>query len=132
MSMTDPVADMLTRIRNAGMARLEKVEIPASKLKVRIAQILQEVGFVSGYRVVEDSRQGMLYVDLRYDDERRLAIREIKRLSKPGRRVYASCDEIPRIRNGLGVCIVSTSQGVMTDQEARHKRVGGELLCSVW
>ncbi len=132
MSMTDPVSDMLTRIRNAGLARLEKVEIPASKLKVRIADILKQEGFVLDYRVVEDDRQGKIFIDLRYDDNRRLAIKELKKLSKPGRRVYASCDEIPQVRNGLGVCIVSTSQGVMTDKEARRKRVGGELICSVW
>lgn len=132
MSMTDPVADMLTRIRNAGLTRLEKVEIPASKLKIRIAEILKEEGFVLDYRVAEDARQGKLFVDLRYDENRKLAIKQLIRLSKPGRRVYTSCDEIPQIRNGLGVCIVSTSQGVMTDREARRKRVGGELLCSVW
>lgn len=132
MSMTDPVSDMLTRIRNAGMARLEKVELPASKLKVQIAQILEQEGYVADVQVTPDGTQGTICIDLRYDGNRRLAIKEIKRLSKPGRRVYASCDEIPQIRNGLGVCIVSTSRGVMTDRDARRKRVGGELVCSVW
>ena len=132
MAMTDPVADMLTRIRNGGFARLEKVEVPASKLKVRIADILTQEGYVKDYRVQDDSRQGTIFIDLRYDEKRQLVIKEMLRMSKPGRRVYASCDEIPQIRNGLGVCIVSTSMGVMTDREARRKRVGGELVCSVW
>jgi small subunit ribosomal protein S8 len=123
---------MLTRIRNAGLARLERVEIPSSKIKIKIAEILKQEGFVLDVETIKDDRQGKIFIDLRYDDKRRLAIQELKRLSKPGRRVYASCDEIPRIRNGLGVCIVSTSMGVMTDRDARRKRVGGELVCSVW
>jgi small subunit ribosomal protein S8 len=118
--MTDPVADMLTRIRNAGLSRLERVEI------------LKQEGFVLDYRVAEEGYRGTITVDLRYDENRKLAIKELNRLSKPGRRIYASCDAIPQIRNGLGICIVSTSQGMMTDKEARRRRIGGELVCSVW
>lgn len=132
MSMTDPVSDMLARIRNAGLTRLEKVDVPASKLKTRIAEILRDEGFIEGFRVHEDGRQGVLTLDLKYDESRRLIIHEMKRVSRPGRRMYAGCDEIPKARNGLGVVIVSTSQGVMTDREARKKRVGGELVCEVW
>ena len=132
MAMTDPLADMLTRIRNAGLARLDKVEMPASKLKTKIAEILRDEGYIAGYRVTEDGKQGRLEIELKYDGKRRMVINELARMSRPGRRVYAKCDEIPRIRNGLGVCIVSTSQGVMTDKEARRRRVGGELLCRIW
>jgi small subunit ribosomal protein S8 len=132
MSMTDPLADMLTRIRNAGSARLEKVQVPSSKIKDRLAEILVEEGFLSGHRKIDDSQQGIIELELRYDTDKRLVIRKIERISKPGRRVYAKCDEIPKIKNGLGVCIVSTSQGVMTDKEARRRRIGGELVCQVW
>ena len=132
MAMTDPLADMLTRIRNAGLARLDKVEMPASKLKTKVAQIMQDEGYINGFRVIDDGKQGLLEIELKYDSKRRMVINELGRLSRPGRRVYAKCDEIPRIRNGLGVCIVSTSQGVMTDKEARRRRVGGELLCQIW
>ena len=132
MSMTDPVADMLTRIRNAGLARLDRVEVPASGLKRRIAEILKDEGFIQAVRVVDDGRQGVMTLDLRYDHNRKLVIKGLQRRSRPGRRVYARCDEIPKVRNGLGVCIVSTSRGVMTDREARRRRVGGELVCEVW
>lgn len=132
MSMTDPLADMLTRIRNAGLARLEKVQVPSSKLKRRVAEILSEEGFIANQREVEDDHQGLIELELRYDTDKSLVIRNIERISKPGRRVYAKCDAIPKIKNGLGVCIVSTSQGVMTDKEARRRGVGGELVCQVW
>ena len=132
MSMTDPVADMLTRIRNAGLGRLEKVEVPASKLKRRLAEILAEEGYIKSQRVVEGGHQGLIEIELKYDNDKNLAIHRLARISRPGRRVYARCDEIPRIKNGLGVCVVSTSQGVMTDREARRRRVGGELVCEIW
>ena len=132
MSMSDPVADMLTRIRNAGLSRLEKVDVPASKVKVRIAEILRDEGYVEGYRVNEDGRQGILTVDLKYDTDRRLVIKTLRRISRPGCRAYAGCDDIPKVKNGLGVCIVSTSQGLMSDSEARKRRVGGELVCEIW
>jgi len=132
MSMNDPLADMLTRIRNAGLARLDKVQVPNSKLKKRVAEILEEEGYLAGHRVIEDDKQGLLEIDLRYDASRQLVIRKLAMVSKPGRRVYSRCDDIPKVKNGLGVCIVSTSQGVLTDREARKRRVGGELVCEVW
>jgi small subunit ribosomal protein S8 len=132
MSMSDPLADMLARIRNAGLARLEKVDLPSSKLKVRMAEILEAEGYIKAHRVVGDGIEAKLEVDLRYDGEKRLAIRNVSRVSKPGRRVYARCDEIPKVKNGLGICIVSTSKGLMTDREARRLRVGGELVCEIW
>lgn len=132
MSMTDPLADMLTRIRNAGLARLEKVQVPSSKLKYRVAEILTEEGFISGHRRAEGDYQDTIELELRYGTDKNLVIRKLQRVSRPGRRVYAKCDEIPKIKNGLGVCIVSTSQGVMTDKEAKRRGVGGELVCQVW
>ncbi len=132
MSMSDPLADMLTRIRNAGIAHLDKVELPGSKLKRKVAEILKQEGYILGHRFIEDEKQGVLELELRYDENRKMVINEMSRVSRPGRRVYAKCDKIPRIRNGLGVCIVSTSHGVMTDKEARQRRVGGELVCQIW
>ncbi len=108
------------------------VSIPASKMKVRIAEILANEGYIAGYRVVEDSRQGILEVELKYDRENRSAIEGLKRVSKPGQRAYVRKDELPRVRNGLGVAILTTSRGVMTDKEARRQAVGGELICKVW
>jgi small subunit ribosomal protein S8 len=132
MSMTDPVADMLARIRNAGLTRLSTVDVPASKIKVRIAEILRDEGFIEGFRLNEDAHEGRLSIDLKYDADRRLVIKEMRRMSRPGRRMYAPCDGIPKSRDGLGICIVSTSQGLMTDRDARKRRVGGELICEVW
>lgn len=132
MSMTDPLADMLTRIRNAGLARLEKVQVPSSHLKRRVAEILEQEGYIKGHRVVEDEHQGVIELELRYGNDRKFVINHMSRMSKPGRRMYAKCDEIPKIKNGLGVCIVSTSKGVVTDAEARKRRIGGELICEVW
>ena len=132
MSMNDPIADMLTRVRNAGLARLEKVQVPSSKLKKRVVEILEEEGFLKGHRFIDDGQQGPIEIDIRYDNDRQIVIRKLARISKPGRRVYAKCDDIPKIKNGLGVCIVSTSQGVVTDREARRRRIGGELVCEVW
>lgn len=132
MSMTDPIADLLTRIRNAYRAHHDKVDIPASKLKERITYILKREGYVEDYRLIEDNRQGVLRVFLRYSPDKEPAIAEIQRVSRPGRRVYVKTGEVPRIIRGFGVAIVSTSRGVMSDREARKAHIGGEVLCYVW
>ena len=129
---TDPIADMLTRIRNAGMARKESTSMPASKMLVSIAQILQREGYIAGVNVRDGKPYNTLTVYLKYDDERSHAIRELKRISKPGLRVYVGRDEIPRVKNGLGISILTTSQGVMSGTEARRNGVGGEILCTVF
>ena len=131
--MTDPIADMLTRIRNATMARLDRTEMPASKLKTRVAEILKNEGYISDYRNSDpDAQPKSLTVFLRYGSGGRPAIAGLKRSSRPGRRVYVGNDGIPEVRNGLGVAILSTSRGVMSDRDARRHGVGGELLCEVW
>ncbi|RME22663.1 MAG: 30S ribosomal protein S8 [Deltaproteobacteria bacterium] len=132
MSMTDPIADLLTRIRNAAMAGKEEVSVPASNIKLRMAEILKEEGYLADVTKVPDRRQGILVLKLKYDENGKPIIRELKRMSKPGRRVYVSVDEIPKVRNGLGVALLSTSRGIMTDAQARKERVGGELLATVW
>ncbi len=130
--MTDPIADMLTRIRNANMVRHEKLELPASTMKKEIADILKREGFVSDYEFVEDNKQGVLRIFLKYGTNEERVITGIKRISKPGLRVYAKADEVPRVLNGLGIAIVSTSKGVLSDKEARSQAVGGEVLAYVW
>lgn len=132
MSMTDPVADMLTRVRNASRAKHPRVDIPASKLKREIARVLAETRFIDNFAFIADDKQGTLRLYLRYDTSNRSIIRGVKRLSRPGLRRYAGNSDIPRILRGLGIAIVSTSKGVMTDREARRAGVGGEILCSVW
>lgn len=132
MVMTDPIADMLTRIRNANMVRHEKLEIPASKAKKEIAEILKREGFVRDVEYVEDNRQGIIRIFLKYGSNNERVITGLKRISKPGLRVYAKANEVPRVLNGLGIAIVSTSQGVITDKEARAKQAGGEVLAYVW
>ncbi|HDL90480.1 MAG TPA: 30S ribosomal protein S8 [Thermodesulforhabdus norvegica] len=132
MVMTDPIADFLVRIANAQMARHDKVDIPASKMKLSITRILKEEGYIKHYKYIKDNKQGIIRIHLKYDENRRAAIMGLKRISKPGRRVYVGCDEIPRVLNGLGIAILSTSQGILTDKEARKRRVGGELLCAIW
>ncbi len=132
MTMTDPIADMLTRIRNASTAAHEEVSIPASKIKESIARILVEEGFVEGYEIVPQEPQPTIVMRLRYDDGRASAIAGISRVSKPGRRVYRPATDLPRVLGGLGVAIVSTSRGVMSDKQARRARVGGEVLAYVW
>ncbi|CAN5713860.1 30S ribosomal protein S8 [soil metagenome] len=129
---TDPIADMLTRIRNAGMANNESTSMPASRMLVSIAEILQREGYVAGYNVREGKPYDTLTVFLKYDPDRSHAIRELKRISKPGLRVYVGRDEIPRVKNGLGISILTTSQGVMSGSEARRIRLGGEILCTVF
>lgn len=130
--LTDPIADTLTRIRNANTAGHEKVDIPSSRVKVEIARILKEEGFVKGYKVIEDSKQGILRVYLKYGPGNERVLRGIVRASKPGLRVYARARKVPRVLSGMGIAIVSTSKGVMTDREARSQAVGGEVLCYVW
>lgn len=132
MSMTDPIADMLTRIRNASMAKLQKVDIPSSNLKVNLANVLKSEGFVKNFKVIADNKQGVLRVYLKYIDEKEPVIREIKRVSKPGSRVYVVSDKIPCVKNGMGVAILSTSKGILTDKVAREVGVGGEVICTVW
>ncbi|CAN5776342.1 30S ribosomal protein S8 [soil metagenome] len=131
MVMTDPVADCLTRIRNACRAKHKRVDIPASKIKVEIARILQENAFIQNFKVLDDGKQGILRVYLKYVDEKPV-VHGIERVSKPGLRVYKDKDSLPRIRNGLGIAIVSTSQGLLTDRQSRQAGVGGEVLAKVW
>jgi small subunit ribosomal protein S8 len=132
--MTDPIGDMLTRIRNASLARHEKALIPASKLKVRLAEVLKDEGYIKDFLVHKDDlgKQGAITVFLKYDSERVPAITDIRRVSKPGLRRYVPTDDIPRVLNGMGIAVLSTSKGVMVDREARKQKVGGELICTVW
>ena len=132
MSMTDPVADMLTRVRNANRALLERVDIPASRLKIEVAKLLKAEGFIRAYKLIDDRKQGILRVYLKYDDQNQPLIQRIERVSKPSRRVYAGQEELPKVQGGLGVAVVSTSKGVMTDRQARKLGVGGEVLCQIW
>lgn len=134
MAQTDPIGDMLTTVRNANQRFLEKVDIPSSSLKTHIARILKEEGFISNYKNIEDRKQGILRIYLRYIGERdkQRVIRGIKRVSRPGLRRYCKCDEIPRKFGGLGIQLLSTSRGIMTDVQARRERVGGELICTIW
>ena len=132
MSMQDPLSDMLTRIRNAQMAGKTGVEMPGSKLKAAVANVLKEEGYIQNYHVVQDGKQGMLVVSLKYGEKGDPVIAELIRLSKPSRRVYVNKGNVPKIRNGMGVAVISTSKGIVTDIVARQQGVGGELLCSVW
>ncbi len=132
MVMTDPIADFLTRIRNANSVNHEKVEIPASKQKKTLAEILKGEGFIKDYEFIEDGKQGVLRLYLRYTADKQKVITGIKRISKPGLRVYANKDEVPRVLGGLGIAIISTSRGIMTDKEARKRGLGGEVICYVW
>ena len=132
MVMTDPIADMLTRVRNANSVYHEKVEIPASKIKQAIAEILKAEGFIKDYEVIADDKQGILRVSLKYGSNREKVITGIKRISKPGLRVYAKRDQLPRVLGGLGIAIISTSKGIMTDKAARRDGLGGEVIAYVW
>ena len=132
MSMTDPIADYLTRIRNGLRAGHEAVEIPASRIKKAITEILKEEGFIEDFMVLDDRRQGIIRIDLKYQEDRVPVIRKLERTSRPGRRHYASLEELPKVLGGLGVAIVSTSKGLMTDKNARRQKVGGEVLCTVY
>jgi small subunit ribosomal protein S8 len=129
--MTDPIADMLTRVRNAAQARHKRVDMPVSKLKTEIARILKENHFIHDYKVLDDGRHGVLRLYLRYYEDNSV-IRKVQRVSRPGRRVYNGADELPPVRNGLGIAIVSTSKGMMSDKQARASKVGGEFMALVW
>ena len=132
MSMTDPIADMLTRIRNAQRAAHELVNIPSSKLKINVAKVLKSEGYIKNFRIISDGQHRFIRIFLKYDKEGVAVIEGIKRVSKPGCRVYAGSDEIPKVLNGYGINILSTSKGLVTDNEARKMGVGGEILCAVW
>lgn len=132
MSMTDPVADMLTRIRNALRAAHEQVNIPSSKLKINIANVLKSEGYIKNFRIISDGQHRYIRIFLKFDKNGVPVVEGLKRISKPSCRIYARYDEIPKVLNGYGVNIVSTSKGIMTDNEARNQKVGGEILCSVW
>jgi small subunit ribosomal protein S8 len=132
MSMTDPIADLLTRIRNGLMANLQKVDVPSSNMKVSIATVLKNEGMIKNFKVIADQKQGILRIYLKYVKDKDPVISEIKRISKPGGRVYVTTDEIPKVKNGYGIAILSTSRGIITDKLARETGVGGELICTVW
>ncbi len=131
MQITDPIADMLTRIRNANTAKHETVDIPASNMKKAIAKILNDEGYIKSYQIIEDGKQGVIRVTLKYSGKEKV-ISGIKRVSKPGLRMYAPAEELPRVLKGLGIAIISTSKGIMTDKEARKQHIGGEVLAFVW
>lgn len=130
--MTDPIAEMLTRIRNANMIREERVDVPASKLKLEITKKLKEKGFIKGYKILRDKKQGILRISLRYANSGERVITALKRISKPGRRIYVDKKEIPSVMGGFGTAILSTSKGVLTDEVCRREGVGGEVLCYIW
>ena len=132
MQISDVIADMLTRIRNANNAKHETVDVPASNMKKSIAQILADEGYIRGYQVVEDGKQGIIRITLKYTAGKQKVIHGIRRVSKPGLRIYSNCEDMPKVMNGLGIAIVSTSKGVMTDKKARQANVGGEVLAFVW
>ncbi|GEB25835.1 30S ribosomal protein S8 [Pediococcus acidilactici] len=132
MSMTDPIADFLTRIRNANMVRHESLEVPASKIKKDIAEILKNEGFIKDVEYIDDDKQGIIRVFLKYGKNNERVISGLKRISKPGLRSYVKADEVPKVLNGLGIAIISTSEGVITDKEAHAKKIGGEVLAYIW
>ncbi|MBN1594573.1 30S ribosomal protein S8 [candidate division FCPU426 bacterium] len=132
MSMTDSIADLLTRIRNANRASHEKVDVPFSRIKQEIVRIIKDEGFIKNYRFIEDRRHGTIRVFMKYGPNRERVIKNLERISRPGCRVYTSAEEIPRVLGGLGVAILSTSKGIMTDRQARRAQVGGEVLCYIW
>ena len=132
MQITDPIADMLTRIRNANSAKHETVDVPVSNMKKAIANILLEEGYIKSYDIVDDGKQGMIHITLKYGANKEKVISGLQRVSKPGLRVYAGRDELPRVLKGLGIAIVSTSKGIMTDKKARAEKIGGEVLAFVW
>jgi len=132
MPVTDPIADMLTRIRNANMVRKDHVLVPASKLKLEVAKVLKAQGYIQKYDLIDDKRHGQLRIHLRYARERDRVITGLRRVSRPGMRIYVNSKQIPRVLGGLGIAVLSTSDGVLTDREARRRRIGGEILCYVW
>ena len=132
MQSTDPIADMLTRIRNANSAKHDSVKIPASNMKKAIAQILADEGYIKGYKVVDDGKQGIIEITLKFDKNKSQVLTGLRRVSKPGLRIYSNCEDMPRVMKGLGIAILSTSKGIMTDKDARKANVGGEVLAFVW
>ncbi len=132
MGMTDPVSDMLTRIRNANLAKLEKVDIPSSNLKLEIARVLKDEGYIKNFKLLKDRKQGIVRVYMKYSPEETRVISGLKRVSRPGNRVYVGADEIPRVMGGLGIAIISTSRGVVADSESRKLNIGGEVICYIW
>lgn len=132
MQITDPIADMLTRIRNANAAKHDTVSVPASKMKTAIAQILVNEGYIASYKVVEDGKQGVIEIALKYGPNKSQVLLGLRRVSKPGLRIYADCENMPKVMKGLGVAILSTSKGIMTDKDARKAHVGGEVLAFIW
>jgi small subunit ribosomal protein S8 len=132
MSMTDPISDMLTRIRNATTVRHDRTDVPASKMKLEIAKILKQEGFIRTFKLLEEGPQGLIRIYLKYAEDGEPVIHGLRRVSTPGRRVYRAADELPKVQNGLGVAVVSTNRGVLTDEQARGLKVGGEVLCEVW
>ncbi len=132
MQITDTIADFLTRIRNANSAKHATVDIPASNMKKAIAQILLEEGYIKNYQVIEDGKQGIIRITLKYGENKSQVITGLRRVSKPGLRIYSSCEDMPKVRKGLGIAVVSTSKGIMTDKKARELNVGGEILAFIW
>ena len=132
MQISDVIADMLTRIRNANSAKHESVDVPASNMKKAIADILKEEGYIAGYQIVEDGKQGVIRITLKYGRGKQRVIQGLRRISKPGLRIYSNCEDMPKVQNGLGIAIISTSKGIMTDKKARELNVGGEVLAFVW
>jgi small subunit ribosomal protein S8 len=130
--LTDPIADMLTRIRNSVLIKAEKVDIPASRLKVEIAKIMKEEGFIKSYKIIKDKKQGVLRVTLKYAPDNKPIVEGLKRISKPGRRVYVGKDEVPSVMGGMGIAVVTTPKGILTDKACRREGVGGEVLCYIW
>ena len=132
MGMTDPIADMLTRIRNANLAKTEKVDIPASNLKLELARVLKEEGYIKNFKLLKDRKQGVVRVYMKYSPEEMRVINGLKRVSRPGNRVYVGAEDIPRVMGGLGIAVLSTSRGLLVDRESRTKNIGGEVLCYIW
>ena len=132
MALTDPIADMLTRIRNAGKAKFNSVDIPGSKMKVELARLMKEQGFIRNYKFIKDGKQGILRVYLKYADDQSHVIQELNRVSKPSRRVYVGAGKVKPVYNGLGVAVVSTSKGILTDKQARKEHIGGEVICNIF
>jgi small subunit ribosomal protein S8 len=132
MGMTDPIADMLTRIRNALMASYNSVDVPGSRMKINIAKVLKSEGFIKNFKLIDDKKQGIIKIYFKYDEKGEPIIDGLKRISKPGCRIYAKSDKIPKVLNGFGINILSTSKGIITDKQAREMGVGGEVICSVW
>jgi len=132
MTMTDPVADMLTRIRNAIIASYDTVEVPSSKIKINIVKVLKFEGYIRNYKIVGDSKEDIIVIYLKYNEDKSPVIKGLKKISKPSCRIYSRCKKIPRVLDGLGINIISTSKGIMTDREARRTGTGGEIICSVW